>query len=264
MAELIPIANLRGPQGSQGPAGLGWGATTLGEAHLDTITSPGTYYQNSSGRITPEKGYPAAIAGASGRCSLVVKQWGGGGAIIQVLTTIGSPTRPTLMFTRYCESGTFQSWDVKTSQRVDNTAGRAIYAWDETANREQLIYGDTGLRNISADMTGIQVATGNSYSTIRRENNTVTLCINGAVIAADVAGSLEFYRIPSGFQNTFQQINVYAAVRSNPLTIKSMQLVSKQYVRLYQDPATGDQIRHTFVYQTNDPWPTTLPGVAVA
>lgn len=252
----------QGIQGIQGERGIGWLGTSLGESHLDTILTPGLYYQNSTPRLTSEKGYPVGFTGASSRCSLRVYPWGGSGAIIQELTTVGSPTRPSLIATRYVEGGVFQSWSIKTPQRVDNTAGRAIYTWDDTQNREQLIYGDTGLRNISADLIGIQPPSGNSYSTIRRVLNTVTLNLNAAVVDADYVGQLELYRVPEGFRNNFQQINMYPITRQNPLAAKSMQLVSRMYLRLYQDPKLGDQIRHQIIWETPDPWPTTLPGTA--
>lgn len=43
--------------------------------------------------------------------------------------------------------------------RVDDTIGRAVYAWDNTAAREQLIYGDTGWRALST-WTAAGVVTG--------------------------------------------------------------------------------------------------------
>jgi hypothetical protein len=249
--------NLTLPKGDTG----GWASTVL-EANFDanTVLTPNLYSHGVA--TTAASNVP--ILGIAGhlfvyninrQTTLVTQVWK------PFPHTQGVERWGRGEYTRMLNSQTWSPWRFTPSQRVDNSAGRAIYTWDDTANREQLVYGDTGLRNISADLMGMQPSTGNSYSSIRRENNTVTLSINAEVILADVSGSLEFYRIPAGFRNSFQQINAYAVVKTSPVTIKSMQLVSQQYVRLYQDPKAGEQIRHTFTYQTNDPWPTVLPGV---
>lgn len=101
---LNPILDLDIPRGEPGGFNAG---TYLGDNHLDTILAPGLYYQNSSGKILVEKGYPAGISGPSARLNLMVVPWGGSGAIVQILTTVGNATRPSLVYRRYAEGETF-------------------------------------------------------------------------------------------------------------------------------------------------------------
>ena len=66
-------------------------------------------------------------------------------------------------------------WKNVPSQRVDTTAGRAVYVWDNVNNREQLAFGDTGYRAlctwttagvITGGTTGGGGSTGSSNKTL--------------------------------------------------------------------------------------------------
>lgn len=133
-----------------GPNGLM--GQSLNTVSLNELFTPGTYHQWSSTYATLERGYPkAGIAGI-----VQVTPWtSSAGSVMQEFTVLGSggatnsPQRPRLVYQRYFATQ-WSEWSVMVPQRVDNTAGKAIYTWDDTANKEQLIYGDTGWRNISS------------------------------------------------------------------------------------------------------------------
>lgn len=265
-------------KGEKGDPG-GWtmgtdlGSHTAGTAlNLNDVRTPGLYRQGSTSTVTAGLyNYPPVVdINGSVRGILEVISWSGSAnAVIQRYTTIGTgygnagAQRPRIEYTRAFGNDGWSEWDVRVSHRVDNTAGRAVYIWDPTANREQLIYGDTGARNIVGDLIGVRQAEAtNAYPTIRRVGNTVTLNLNGAVVTStSTTGQLELYVVPDGFKGSFQQVNMYVITSINPLTAKSLQLVSQKYVRLYNTPTEGDQLRYTITWETSDPWPTTLPGI---
>lgn len=250
-----PIFDFDLPQGAKGEPGNPLNLTLAGTGDLNDLLTPAAL--NVGVAIsTFARNYP--VEGVAGALFSYERSTSG----LQEFWPTSSAQMGNMFYRRIRVNHAWQPWRSFSSQRVDNTAGRAIYTWDDTWNREQMIYGDTGLRNISANLLGIQPPTGNTFPSIRRVGTTVTLNLNGIVIDQDYAGQLELYVVPDGFKNSFQQINMYPIVRTSPLEVKTMQLVSQKYVRLYQDPKAGDQIRHQITWETTDPWPTTLPGIA--
>ncbi|WLV27497.1 minor tail protein [Pseudomonas phage Hadban] len=137
--------------------------------------------------------------------------------------------------------------DARQQIIVKEIAGRTVSVWDYLNKREQLIYGDTGWRNIGADLiNGVTAST----ALIRREGNIVSLRISTMSVPANTY----FYNLPSGFRRISTRfywgaiemlINSSGQIKPNPpLTI-----------------APGAYFSEIQFY-TDEPWPSSLPGVA--
>lgn len=143
---------------------------------------------------------------------------------------------------------------------VDQTAGRVIKVWDYLNNREQLIYGDTGARNITSLFTGLvggSVIIRRTAQFVEVDFQAVTLP-NGSSIGFVDLGTA----IPTGFRPPrFKDFNSPARTGTESSTIGSARFDAngKVYIYRYTD---GEVIRVSAVWMTNEPWPTSLPGVA--
>lgn len=133
---------------------------------------------------------------------------------------------------------------------VKETAGRTVSIWDYLNNREQLIYGDTGERDISALFTA-----GGTHGgfTLRRVGQICTLTLYNW--APTEAGSGSIAVLPHGFRPT-----VTYGVPAQGLSSR-IQVTSAGNVQAYS--WTTSAVVGSIVWITSDPWPTTLPGVAV-
>lgn len=129
--------------------------------------------------------------------------------VVQQRYTVIAPAPYGYFLRRVNSDGSVTAWRFTATQRVDQSAGRAIYTWDEVNNREQLIYGDTGFRDLTALVqNGWTVA----ILRIRRVGSVVTLgiyALNPAAATSDV-----FAAIPFGFQPTYGG-NIHHHVRSS-------------------------------------------------
>lgn len=141
---------------------------------------------------------------------------------------------------------------------VSEAAGRTVSVWDFLNNREQLIYGDTGARNITSLFTGL---VGGSVI-IRRTAQSVevdfqaVMLPNGSSIGFVDLGAA----IPAGFRPPrSKDFNIPARTSAESSTIGSARFdeTGKAYIYRYTD---GEFIRVSAVWMTNEPWPTSLPG----
>lgn len=132
----------------------------------------------------------------------------------------------------------------------DQTAGRVVKAWDHLNKREQIIYGDTGRRNIAplAAMTEGSV-------TVRRYGSVVTVAMDAAKFSN--AGTFTLAGVmPYGFRPdaSFHGIAInLGATDGNRLSISTAGNVS---IYTY----AGGWVRFYATYSTLDSWPATLPG----
>lgn len=153
---------------------------------------------------------------------------------------------------------------------VDQTAGRTVTVWDYLNNREQLIYGDTGRRNITALFNGsapnasVGIAGGNVYLT--RVGRMVELNMENVTLPPGQSTSFVQLGdiIPVGFQppneRDYPLSARLTAEGTNGGGIRINRLTGRIYIYLH---ANGETIRVTATWFTEDPWPTALPGVAV-
>lgn len=134
---------------------------------------------------------------------------------------------------------------------IDQSVGRVVRVWDYLNNREQIIYGDTGLRNIGALL---EIASTAGTVQISRSAQGVTVTLAG--VAPSANGSDILMTLPSGFRPA-RTIFFYAS----GITELS-QITQYGKVQLY-NWTKGLPIYGTATFQTSDPWPASLPGTPV-
>lgn len=143
---------------------------------------------------------------------------------------------------------------VRSSLVFDETAGRTVKAWDYLNQREQLIYGDTGWRDVSS-----WLRTDRGYTVrliqVRRVGGTVHIRF------ADATGGTGTFFTPSaGFRVGATTDLFWASAVSTAGEVK--QLRGNNYGFIVDGVAVSDVFNCYAIYETSDPWPATLPGVA--
>ncbi len=146
--------------------------------------------------------------------------------------------------------------EVVNSYRVDETAGRTVLVWDYLNNREQIVYGDTGERDISTLLVN---ATGRV--TIARVGPMVHLSLEGVDPTSTVSGV--FLNLPVGFRPaTRKDFSMASTVSSDSPLWRSAYVLASGALSI-GSPALTDRYHYVLSYRSNDPWPASLPGVAV-
>lgn len=143
---------------------------------------------------------------------------------------------------------------------IDQSAGRVVKVWDYLNNREQMIYGYTGVRNIYALLEGATF-TGGRVEVIR-EGNDVELTIYGITPGASVADGNVALRMPSGFRPPSYQLFPYVWYGTT-IDAGNRALISGGGALQVYGWEAGRVIYGRLSWKTSDPWPTTLPGTAV-
>lgn len=139
---------------------------------------------------------------------------------------------------------------------VDNTVGRRAFAWDLANNRQQMIYGDTGLRDVSALDPDREVGTYN----LRRFGNVVTL--TAVLVKRLTAGTTTIAgMIPAGFRPDSTQVFVSLSIA--PGTNEFRVGVSTAGNYSVSSYVVGQYTQYSITWTTSNAWPTTLPGTAV-
>lgn len=148
---------------------------------------------------------------------------------------------------------------VRTGLVFDQTAGRTVKAWDYLNQREQIIYGDTGSRDISA-LIPDRIS---GEMRISREGGTVTLVINDLIVAEQ--GTTWVYwvgLIPTGFRYGALGYG-YMPLSPNASSDSAGGTRIDRFGNFYiYNMAGGKRARGIISWRTSDPWPTVLPGVA--
>jgi len=240
------------------------GPIVLGSANLNDITLTGKYIQPVGGSALPERNYPALVRG-----------------VLDVTTVNASPLYLVQRFTpqsgttlgvtgewvRRCNDLASQApwspWRFVPTQRVDTTAGRAIYTYDDINGREQRIYGDTGFRGISSLLQNGWVLGSAGGLFIRRTDDLVTLIgynldgtaatSGGFLLTADLPG---FLPVSGGHR--------FLVSRDNGTNVAVIG-VSNQTTGNVSTPTgfvVGSVAYWSISWQTAQAWPTALPGVA--
>lgn len=138
---------------------------------------------------------------------------------------------------------------------ISQDAGRVITAWDYVNHREQMIYGDTGMRDVTSLITNHV----SGKLLMQRTGNVVIVHFNDIMTShPEAAGWTKLATIPSGFR---------AAVSSDQMsTYPDATRQRRRQVNYYGDVSVSNYNPNTpqigtAVYTTRDPWPATLPGV---
>lgn len=221
----------------------------LGTANLNSIIAPGVYRQANSAPATVENNYPKVGA----RGVLIVTQNEGGAPIQRyVIRAGGAATTPDLStrgeYIRAAYGGTWTPWRFIPTQRIDTTAGLAVYTWDDVNNRELLIYGDTGKRRVEHLFENGWTA---SLATVRRIGNVVEFAAYG--LRGQEATGNGLFVLPTGFRDN--------ATNAADLIVLREPLVTVNYTTgRISSTARGGSYAFRISLLTVDPWPTILPG----
>jgi hypothetical protein len=237
-----PIFNFDIPQGEQGPPGGIAIGSLLTSIHLDTILASGVYRQDDGSKASPALGYPYSN---SGGILLVFERI----VNTSVQQDWRPQTRPELIFTRTYSSGTWTAWKVHAATRVDTTAGRAIYQWDNVNDREQLIYGDTGKRILNSFIPNA----GSGNVLLSRTGQMVTLLLGDFQDTTAGTNIVWTNLIPAGFRPANW---VYMPIPSSRV------LVIQNGGTVTCGQHSGTVYQGSISWRTDEAWPTTLPGTA--
>jgi hypothetical protein len=264
------VPGIVGPQGPQGPKGDpgGWtiGPVISAGTSLDTITSPGLYLNASANSGAA----PSNNTGYGGHLEVIANaNW-----IIQRYTNIFEVRETYIRYRN--SSGTWGPWYAQTTARVDQTAGRAIYQWDDINNRDQIIYGDTGWRDVRSLVNTANFDTTTRVMNLRREGSTVRLSGQLQVLAGVTAFSYSTFlaipigfRVPSGIpfmvgtETTALQIRTITALLRLLTSGNDVAIQTINGTGTLGNMAAGDVINISTSWSTSDAWPNTLPGTAV-
>lgn len=248
------------PQGPKGdPGGIAYG-TALDAVNLNDIVTSGVYRTTATSSLAALDNYPVALAGV-----LVVHERLRDAttyqSVFQEYFVADSVNGARVRYVRYLYGKTsWTPWRAYVSQRVDQTAGRAIYTWDDVNKREQLTYGDTGWRNITSSVATVTAGAIN----LRRVGQIVELNITDLTVSDASASSLNFAGIlPVGFRpyhwGNFNTLNSPAVSSIS----RGVRVKNTGDVTIYNYVA-GDILRATMQWSVVETWPATLPGTATA
>jgi hypothetical protein len=244
-----------GTMGPQGPIGLkgdpgGWtlGTILAATTDLNGVVTSGLY--RIEGAPNTGLNWPIIASGV-----LHVEQRSTTNFVLQEYTPLWATNsvNGTTFYRRWMLNGVWSAWRTYVSTRVDQTAGRVMYSWDEANNRDQLVYGDTGERDI-------RTAYGNGTFAalkLRRFGNLVFLTCVGWTPPANSTANLLLGTLPVGFRNN----NTLAIVAlENGSTFKACTIgANTSSIAIGGNLAAAQYNFHTS-WLTVDSWPTALPG----
>lgn len=237
-----------------GLAGV-FAGSALSAADIDTITTPGSYYQTVTANVTAGNHYP--VTGMA--VTMIVTA--AGTSCVQILWAIDAALTTKAMFQRRHNGTSWGAWGSYSATRWDQTAGRAAYSWDTINNREQLVYGDTGWRALTPQNGWTATALF-----VRRIGTAVHVAINAPVGTAATTNAIS-EALPAGFwprdMPTSPWFPLFTSAQAPDATRVVAMDASTHEVRFLGAAYTGvNGGRTQFTYPTNDTWPVTLPGAA--
>ena len=245
----------QGPTGAKGdPGGLTAG-TPLASNNLNNIIADGVYVQQDGSLPSLALNYPGT--GTLPGVMYVHKRTPS--SIFQSFharSYVSNTNMTSIIYERW-SNDTGVSWSVWKAiapQRVDQSAGRVIYTWDDVNQREQMIYGDTGRRNISS----LIPTAVSGQVLLARQNNTVMLILADFLDSSPNTNVNWNGLLPVGFR---PQNWIYMPIPSS----RTMTIQNGGNVTC----VSGGLTPNTTVYQgcltwrTEEAWPTSLPGTAV-
>lgn len=235
----------------------GWITSDLGSINLNNLTAEGPYRQGSTTNGSLANNYPiASFAGV-----VEVLKMDSSTLIFQRATAFFSgKLRPVIYQRSRINSTVWSPWTITASTRTDQTAGRAVYQWDDLNDREQLIYGDTGWRNINGIVSNR--TSGNVFFRIKNGWATVTFVDTVFVFEGTINN---FFPVSNSPFLTFAPTFVLAQEQVTSAGTGSSYRVTifpGGRGAIYSAPS-GLAITGSIVWPTDTPWPTILPGVAV-
>jgi hypothetical protein len=250
-----------GPQGVKGDKGDPGGFTTptfIGATtDLNLLLTPGLY-EAPGNNVDTVRNYPvtfnAPFALTVTRSSSTTGQ--------QIAEFHFTSRAGRVQYRRtWSSSGTvWTSWQTFASSRIDQTAGRVIYEWDDLNAREQLTWGDTGWRNIKADLiNGWTTSNGGCY--LRRTGNRVMLKYNDLNGTAATSGT--FYIVPAGLRTMHGSLNIPARKTGIEMLYATVNTTGDlSFPTPYNNISHSAAAFSMIEWVTDETWPTSLPGIA--
>lgn len=246
-----------GPQGLTGAKGDpgGWVVSALAtNTNLNAVITPGLYYPLAGTDITSANNFP--VVGTGGYLEVVRWSAGSPNYVIQTYHVRGegaanNPIGSRGFYRRVTNDAVaWSKWSFFGPQRVDQTAGRAIYAWDDINNREQLVWGDTGWRDLTP-LSGTA-----AWVRLRRQDGLVSVWI------ADWANgtSADIVALPVGFGTGTNSMVAFWGLRGGSAT----NLIVSGPSAVIQATPSASGFSAMVTFPTIQSWPTTLPGTAHA
>ncbi len=234
-------------------AGQFLGAAVNTVVDINTYRTPGRYRIQAA--ATASAGLPVATAGVLDVFSVT----GVNNATQEFTPFAGSATSRKGFYRRTAANSgaTWDAWQFFSGLRVDQVAGRAIYAWDDINAREQMIYGDTGWRDISSLLENGWL--GNV--SVRRTGLAVWMRFEG--IDPSKQTSQLPIRLPVGFRGGSignERFELHNAL--NPAGMFRGYAQNNGLVYVIASGAAG-LLYGSVQMTTADSWPTALPGTAV-
>ena len=147
------------------------------------------------------------------------------------------------------------NWVVIDGSYADESVGRRLFQWDANNSRWQMTYGDTGWRDVSADL--INSYTGTVYT--RRIGNEIHLA--GNITRPPAAASNASLTLPTGFKSIQSSEHYPYFVTRSSTTGALAAITMDTTIYIYGVDSNVYPIAGCS-YLTSDAWPTTLPGTA--
>lgn len=226
----------------------------LGTTNLDAVLTDGVYYQDNSANVTAANGYPTK----GGAGLLRVSRRNSDSFVVQEYVALSATaTQSAQTFIRRRVNGAWAAWQQVQTGYTDTSVGRRLFVNDEVNGRPQMVYGDTGWRDIAGLLINGWTANANQVL-LRRHGATVMLKLIG--IDRTNATSDAFLNSITGFRNPNGQ-GWWPYARSDG-SISHMREQSGILNLVARTVGAGAQTYATFQWLTDDAWPASLPGNA--
>ncbi|ALY10196.1 hypothetical protein SALGADO_28 [Arthrobacter phage Salgado] len=250
--ETPGATGLKGDKGDKGDPGP-LISTDLIATDLDALIVEGMYSQPNAIYGTLANHYP--YEGFIGNI-LHMKRGASRYTQLAWANTGNSYTKRSIWLRTNAAAG-YGNWYTFNASRIDQVAGRALYEWDDVNSREQLIYGDTGWRDVKSLLINGWASTGVLY--LRRNGDRCTL--KGLLLDGSSQTSTTFMTLPVGFRafggDTYFMANTVSA------SFGMMSVSNTGNVRAQTgQPTYGSPAYFEISWSTSEPWPATLPGSA--
>ncbi|ALY09556.1 hypothetical protein LAROYE_29 [Arthrobacter phage Laroye] len=244
------------PRGAKGePGNLGAPIQIAAGTDWNNLTTSGLYW-TLGGDYASFTNAPAL--NVPGGQALMVHVVARGATILNQRVTLTTTSQIAQVYIERSQiTGTWGPWRYSpTVTYKDDTTGRTAYMYDWINNRSQLVYGDTGRRNISSIANG--TFTGGGKLTIRREGSVVDIYCVGWVPGSVGTTHLLASGLPSGFKPSNSR-TWFSSQNSQPCN-SVMAFDASTITIITNSDSVG--VGFSFSYSTTDSWPTTLPGTA--
>lgn len=241
-------------------AGQFKGAQAPSGTDFDTLAIPGVVRFGSDISINTALNRPMKAVGV---LEVMTSTGIDSGAVFQRYSPYATSTRLIGTYVRArSANGVWSPWRFIPTQRVDTTAGLAVYTWDDVNNREQMIYGDTGWRDLLSGVYPEWVgAPAVPRLRIKRQGSTVIVQVRLITTSLVLAGRRPIVDLPNGFISTnYGTVGVGARSNNTPVIFNTQGLLNRFDVASDKDWPVGTLLDGEARFTTDHPWPTTLPG----